>query len=1220
MNSVSSNASPVRQSDGLVLRRARTSSGEGISAPFIRRPIATVLLTAAVALAGIVAFLQLPTAPLPQVDFPTISVSATLPGASPDIMASAVAAPLERQFAHMAGLTEMTSASYLGFTSITLQFDLSRNIDGAARDVQAAINAARANLPSNLPQNPTWRKVNPADAPILIVALTSDIYSRGQLYDAASTIMQQRLLQIEGVGQVNIGGGALPGVRVEINPTQLNNTGLSLEDVRAMLSQQNANTPKGQLSDQRTTADILANDQLFKAKEYAPLIVAYRNGAPVRLSDVAAVRDSVENIRAAGYLNGKPAIPVVIFRQPGANIIKTVDRVKAALPSLKASIPAAINMQIVLDRTTTIRASVFEVERTLVIAIMLVVLVVFLFLRNGRATLIPAVVVPTSLIGTFGVMYLCGYSLDNLSLMALTISTGFVVDDAIVVIENVSRHIEQGVRPMQAALKGAREVGFTVLSISLSLVAVFTPILLMGGIVGRLFREFAVVLSTAILVSLVISLTTTPMMCARLLRHNRQSKKPSRIAALSENVFTWVWEHYKRSLQIVLRHPAITLGVLVATIAATLWLFVRVPKGFFPVQDNGTIFGGMQGPQDSSFQAMQAAALRVSETIKNDPAVAAVVSFVGGSGPGTAATNSGFVYTALKPLEERKISSSQVINRLRPKLAAVPGAMTFLQAGQDLRIGGRQSNAQYQYTIQSENLSDLVKWGPIMLAEMRKLHGFTDVNSDQLNAGLQAWLTYDRATAARLGISAQLIDDTLYDAFGQRQVSTMFTSLNQYHVVMEVDPQFWQNPKGLDMIYVRPTHGATVSSPGSLATSSLASSQPTPVPTPFSSQVASASTTGGTSASTISTPQLVPAPVAPTPPPVASPQPTDGPIAVPTPAFPFAISQAGSTPNAVASIATATPGSTPATLQLIPTPTPFATPATAVASSTPASNAIASSSGAGASPSPSPSPTPVVPLSAVASFQPTTAPIAVNHQGQFPSVTISFNLGGGMALSDAVTAIQQMQQQIGLPGAIHGNFSGTAQAFQASLASEPFLILAALVAVYIVLGILYESYIHPITILSTLPSAGVGALLALMLFRTDLSVIAMIGLLLLIGIVKKNAILMVDFALEAERAQGMRPREAIYQACLLRFRPILMTTVAALFGALPLVLSTGVGSELRRPLGITIVGGLIFSQALTLYTTPVVYLYFDRLREWWASRKQQSLVSPHATLGVPDAI
>src|SRR6478735_8728656 len=805
---------------------ARTSGEEGISAPFIRRPIATALLTAAIALAGFVAFLQLPTAPLPQVDFPTINVSATLPGASPDIMASAVAAPLERQFAHIAGLSEMTSASYLGSTAITLQFDLSRNIDGAARDVQAAINAARANLPSNLPQNPTYRKVNPADAPIIIVALTSDIYSRGQLYDAASTIMQQRLLQIEGVGQVNVGGGALPGVRVDINPTQLNNTGLTLEDVRAMLSQQNANIPKGQLADERKTADILANDQLLKAKDYEPLIVAYRTGAPVTLSDIASVRDSVENIRAAGYLNGKAAIPLVIFRQPGANIIQTVDRVKAALPSLKASMPAAINMQVVLDRTQTIRASVFEVERTLVIAILLVVLVVFLFLRNGRATLIPAVVVPTSLIGTFGVMYLCGYSLDNLSLMALTISTGFVVDDAIVVFENVTRHLEQGVRPMQAALKGAREVGFTVLSISLSLVAVFTPILLMGGIVGRLFREFAVVLSTAILVSLAISLTTTPMMCAFLLRSGsaratagQQAKQRGRFGQVSENVFGWVADCYKRSLQIVLRHPAITLGVLIVTIAATLWLFVVVPKGFFPEQDNGTIFGGMQGPQDSSFQAMQAAALRVSETIKNDPAVAAVVSFVGGSGPGTAATNSGFVYVALKPLKERKISSSQVINRLRPKLAAVPGAMTFLQAGQDLRIGGRQSNAQYQYTIQSDNLDDLVKWGPRLLQEMRGLKGFTDVNSDQQNNGLQSSLVYDRLTAARLGISAQLMDDTLYDAFGQRQVSTIFTALNQYHVVMEVDPTFWQSPEGLNAIYIRPASSPTPTPSTALASS-----------------------------------------------------------------------------------------------------------------------------------------------------------------------------------------------------------------------------------------------------------------------------------------------------------------------------------------------------------------------------------------------------------------
>src|SRR4051812_4946715 len=762
-----------------------------VSAPFIRRPIATTLLTAAIALAGVVAFLQLPTAPLPQVDFPTINVSANLPGASPDIMASAVAAPLERQLAHIAGLNEVTSASYLGSTSVTLQFDLSRNIDGAARDVHAAINAARANLPSNLPQNPTYRKVNPADAPIMVIALTSDIYSRGQLYDAASTIMQQRLLQIAGVGQVNIGGGALPGVRVEINPTQLNNTGLSLEDVRTMLSQQDANIPKGQLSDGNTTADILANDQLLKAKDYEPLIVAYRNSAPVRLGDIASVRDSVENIRAAGYLNGKPAIPLIIFRQPGANIIQTVDHVNAALPSLKASIPAAIKMDIVLDRTQTIRASVHEVERTLVIAVLLVVLVVFIFLRNGRATLIPAVVVPTSLIGTFGMMYLLGYSLDNLSLMALTISTGFVVDDAIVVIENVTRHLEQGIRPMQAALQGAREVGFTVLSISVSLVAVFTPILLMGGIVGRLFREFAVTLSTAILVSLVISLTTTPMMCALLLRHKPRSKTPGPISRFAEKFFTWIWEGYTTSLQVVLRHQAITLGVLLATIAATAFLFMVVPKGFFPQQDNGTVFGGMQGSQDASFQAMQGAAVRINNTIRNDPAVAAVVTFVGGG-----ATNSGFVYTALKPLEERKISSSDVINRLRPKTGGIPGAMTFMQAGQDLRIGGRQSNAQYQYTIQSENPSDLVKWGPIVLAEMRKLAGFTDVNSDQQNAGLQASLSYDRQTAARLGISAQVLDDTLYDAFGQRQVSTMFTSLNQYHVVMEVDPQFWQDPEG----------------------------------------------------------------------------------------------------------------------------------------------------------------------------------------------------------------------------------------------------------------------------------------------------------------------------------------------------------------------------------------------------------------------------------------
>ena len=1141
-----------------------------VSAPFIRRPIATALLTAAVVLAGVVAFLQLPMAPLPQVDFPTINVSATLPGASPDIMASSVAAPLERQFAHMAGLTEMTSASSLGSTSITLQFDLSRNIDGAARDVEAAINAARANLPSNLPNNPTYRKVNPAEAPILIIALTSDIHSPGQLYDAASTIIQQRLLQIEGVGQVNIGGGALPAVRVEINPTQLNNAGLSLEDVRMVLGQQNANIPKGQLSDERTTSDISANDQLFKAKDYEPLIIAYRNGAPVRLSDIASVRDSVENIRAAGYLNGKRAVLLIIFRQPGANIVNTVERVKAALPSLKASIPSAINTTIVLDRTTTIRASVREVERTLIIAVFLVVLVVFAFLRNARATLIPAVVVPTSLIGTFGVMHLLGYSLDNLSLMALTIATGFVVDDAIVVIENVSRYLEQGMQPVNAALKGAREVGFTVLSISISLVAVFTPILLMGGIVGRLFREFAVTLSTAILVSLVISLTTTPMMCARLLRQNRsalakattdgQSKRSGAISKLNENLFAWFAEGYKRSLEIVLRHPAITLGVLLATIAATVFLFIVVPKGFFPEQDNGTIFGGMQGSQDASFQTMQAAALRVSDIIKTDPAVSAVVTGVGGTGPASAATNSGFVYAALKPLEERKITASEVINRLRPKLAAVRGAMVFLQAGQDLRIGGRASNAQYQYTIQSENLNDLVKWGPIVLAEIRKLHGFTDVNTDQQNAGLQASLTYDRQTAARLGISAQLIDDTLYDAFGQRQVSTIFTSLNQYHVVMEVDPHFWQNPKGLDAIYLRPANGSNITLLGAEA-----SSQSTPAPTALATSLSASGNS----------------------------QPTPAPMAA------------------------ATPSSVGANSQATPVPTAAPTPSSGGASyqPTPAAMVAAAASGAAASSQRTAAATGVVPLRAVASYQPTTAPIAVNHQGQFPSVTISFNLARGMALSEAVSAIQQMQQRIGMPSTVHGSFSGTAQAFQASLASEPFLILAALVAVYIVLGILYESYIHPITILSTLPSAGVGALLALMLFRTELSVIAIIGLLLLIGIVKKNAILMVDFALEAERAKGMRPREAIYQACLLRFRPILMTTMAALFGALPLVISTGMGAELRRPLGIAIAGGLIFSQALTLYTTPVVYLYFDRLREWWQNRRRETVRSPQTAPG-----
>jgi len=1015
-----------------------------ISAPFIRRPVATTLLTAAIALAGIVAYLQLPVAPLPQVDFPTINVYANLPGASPEIMAASVAAPLEKQLGHIAGVNEMTSSSTLGATSITLQFDLNRNIDGAARDVQAAINAARANLPANLPSNPGYHKSNPADAPIMIIALTSDVYDRGQLYDQASTIVQQRLLQIEGVGQVYVGGGALPAVRVDINPTQLNSYGLSLEDVRTMLGKQNANLAKGQLENSNVIRDIWANDQLLKAEDYRPLIVAYRNGAPVRLSDIANVQDSVENIRSAGFLNGKPSIPLIIFRQPGANIIDTVDHIKAALPSLRASLPASVNMVTVLDRTTNIRGAVSEVERTLLIAIALVILVVFLFLRNARATLIPAVVVPVSLIGTFGVMYLFGYSLDNLSLMALTISTGFVVDDAVVVIENISRHLEQGMSPMQAALKGAREVGFTVLSISISLIAVFIPILLMRGIVGRLFREFAVVLSTAILVSLVISLTTTAMMCSRLLRPQHGTKH-GRIYRASENAFNAILGAYERSLRAVLRHPLITLIVLIITVCVNVYLFIIVPKGFFPQQDNGTLYGGIRGPEDASFHEMQAAAQRFVGIIKQDPGVDNVIAFTGGNGP----ANSGFVYISLKPLKERKVSGLEVINRLRPKFAAVHEAELFLQPGQDLRIGGRQSRSLYQYTIQSDNLDDLNKWTPILTREMARLPGFTDVNSDLENDGLQASLVYDRQTAARLHLSPQLIDATLYDAFGQRQVSTMFTSLNQYHVVMEVDPQFWQSPAGLDAIYLKPTNG-----------------------------------------------------------------------------------------------------------------------------------------------------TAMVPLSAVAKYVPTTAPVMVNHRGQFPAVTISFNLAAGMALSDAVRAIHDMEQRVGMPGRIHESFAGTLEAYNESLSNMMWLVITALAAVYIVLGILYESVIHPITILSTLPSAGVGAVVALMLFRTELSVIAIIGVLLLIGIVKKNAILMIDFALAAERNEGKNSRDAIFEACSLRFRPILMTTLAAMFGALPLVLSNGIGSELRRPLGISIVGGLFMSQLLTLYTTPVVYLYMDRFRLW----------------------
>ena len=1025
-----------------------------LSSPFIKRPVATTLLTVAIALAGGAAFKLLPVSPLPQIDFPTISVQANLPGASPDVMASSVATPLERQLGHIAGVTEMTSASYLGSTSVTLQFELNRNIDAAARDVQAAINAASGYLPANLPSNPTYRKVNPADAPIMIIALTSDIYDQGKLYDAASTVLQQKLSQIQGVGQVVVGGSSLPAVRVDINPTQLNSFGLGLEDVRSVLAQQNANLAKGQIGDDKITADITTNDQLLKADYYKPLIVGYSNGAAIRLSDIADVQDSVENIRSAGLANGQPCALIILFRQPGANIIETVDGVREALPELKASIPSAINLTVVMDQTTTIRASVREVERTLVIAIALVILVVFIFLRNPRSTLIPAVVVPVSLIGTFGVMYLCHYSLDNLSLMALTISTGFVMDDAIVVIENIMRHVEGGVHPITAALQGAKEIGFTVLSISISLIAVFIPILLMGGIVGRLFREFAITLSVAILMSLIVSLTATPMMCSRLLKH-QQPEDHGRLYKLSERFFAYMLRIYEHSLSWVLRHQAIILAVLLITIVLNVYLLVIVPKGFFPQQDTGRVAGGIQGAQDSSFAAMKQRMTRFVEIVKNDEAVSNVVAFTG-SGGGTT-TNTGRMFISLKPLEERKVSAEQVIGRLRRQLSSVEGASLFLQATQDLRIGGRAGNGQYQYTIQGDDLDDLTKWGPVLLQEMRKLQVLTDVSSDQQNSGLQESLVYDRPTASRLGITPDMLDSTLYDAFGQRQVSTMYTSLNQYHVVMEVSPQFWQGPEGLKSIYLRPTSGV------------------------------------------------------------------------------------------------------------------------------------------------------VVPLSAVAHSEPTTAPLAVAHQGEFPAVTLSFNLAPGVAISDAVKAINQMEQNIGMPGTIRGSFSGTLQAYQSSLASEPLLIITALMAVYIVLGILYESYIHPITILSTLPSAGVGAVLALLIVRMDLSVIALIGIILLIGIVKKNAIMMIDFALAAEREEGKSSRDAIYQACMLRFRPILMTTMAALLGALPLALGSGTGSELRRPLGITIVGGLVVSQLLTLYTTPVVYLYLDRMRLGWQRMRRGAM-------------
>jgi multidrug efflux pump len=1019
-----------------------------ISSPFVHRPVATTLLTVAIAIAGIIAFQVLPVAPLPQVDFPTISVNAGLPGASAEIMASSVATPLERQLGHIAGVTEMTSSSGLGSTGITIQFDLSRNIDGAARDVQAAINAARTYLPANLPGNPTYRKVNPADTPIMMIGLTSDVYGPDKLYDVASTIMEQKISQIEGVGQVNAGGGALPSVRVEVNPTKLASYGLTMGNLQSVLRLQNTNLARGQISNGNVTADIVVNGQIQYAVDYKPLIVGYHNGAAVRLSDVADVIDSVSNVRAGGYLNGKRAVTLQIFRQPGANIIDTVDRVYGQMPSLKASIPRGIDITVVSDRTTTIRASVSTVERTLLASIVLVILVVFLFLRNPRATLIPAVAVPTSLIGTFCVMYLAGYTLDNLSLMALTISTGFVVDDAIVVMENISRHIEDGMEPFAATLRGAKEIGFTVMTISMSLIAVFIPLILMGGIVGRLFREFAITLSTAILVSMVISLTTTPMMCAHLLKSEHDIEH-GRIYMLSERMFQWVLSIYRRSLRWMLDNPGLVLTALALTIALNVAIVYKIPKGFFPQQDTGSLGGAIRGPQDASYPAMNTALLQAQDVIVKDPAVQNVIGFTGGGG----ATNSGMVFVILKPLNQRGPNSSapEVINRLRPKLNRLTGASIFLQASQDLRIGGRGSNAMYQYTIQADNITDLQTWGPKLLASMTKLPGLLDVSSDQQNGGLEEKMNFDRVSAARLGQTASSLDSALYSEFGQSQVSLIYTQLNQYYVVLEVAPEFWASPDGLKDVYIHPS--------------------------PANSTV-----TGNT------------------------------------------------------------------------------------------------------------------PIFTLAKAQVNTTPLQLNHTGLFPSVTVSFNLAPSYSLSDATLEIAQMQEKLGTPPTVRGFFAGTLQAYQQSLDSELPLVATALLAVYIVLGILYESLVHPLTIISTLPSASVGAMLALMMFKQDLNVISIIGIVLLIGIVKKNAIMMIDFALQAEREGGLNTEDAIFQACMLRFRPIMMTTMAALFGALPLAFGSGTGSELRRPLGITIVGGLVVSQMLTLYTTPVVYLALDRLR------------------------
>ena len=1087
-----------------------------LSEPFIRRPVATTLLSVGIALAGSIAYFRLPVAPLPQVDFPTISVNASMAGASPDVMAATVATPLERHLGQIADVTEMTSSSSTGASHITLQFGLNRDIDGAARDVEAAINAARADLPTSLRSNPTYHKINPADAPILILALTSKTLTAGQVYDAAETILSQKLSQVSGVGQVQVTGSSLPAVRVELNPNALFKYGIGLEDVRAALAAANANTPKGSIDVGGRRYQIYTNDQASKAAEYQNLVIAYRNGAAVRLEDVAQVLDSVENVRNLALANGQPAVLVILSRQPGANIIQTVDRVISLIPSLRASIPTDIDMKVAMDRTTTIRASLVAVERTLAIAISLVILVVFLFLRNLRATAVPAVAVPISLLGTFGAMYLLGYSLDNLSLMALIIATGFVVDDAIVVLENITRHVEAGMPRFQAAIQGAREVGFTVLSMSLSLVAVFIPILMMGGIVGRLFREFSITLSVAVLVSLLVSLTTTPMMCSRLIRHVAPAGQGA-LFRWSERIFDGMRDFYGRSLGWALANRGVIIVLLVATVVFNIYLWIVIPKGFFPQQDTGRLVGGIQADQAISFQSMAGKLRQFVGIVQADPAVDTVVGFTGGGSQGGGQVNSGFMFASLKAKADRKLSADQVIGRLRPKLNQVAGARLFLQAAQDLRQGGRQSNALYQYTLQGDSVAEIYTWAPRLAEALQHEPVLTDVNSDQQQNGQEIEIAIDRDSAARLQLNPTAIDNNLYDAFGQRAVSTIYSALNQYHVVMEVEPQYWQSPDTLRDLWIS-TAGGTVS--GSQSTNALAGTV---------SSAASSHT---------------------------------------------AQSIAADTARNLASNSLANTGR----------------------------GAVSTGSAVTIAAEPS------IPLASFAHYAPGTTPLAVNHQGTFVATTLSFNLAPTASLSDASAAIRRAVNEIGMPATIHGSLQGTARAFEDSLANQPVLILAALATVYIVLGVLYESYIHPITILSTLPSAGAGAVLALRLFGQEFGIIALIGVFLLIGIVKKNAIMMIDFALEAQR-EGRAPADAIYAASLLRFRPIMMTTMAAMLGALPLAFGTGDGAEMRQPLGIAIVGGLAVSQVLTLYTTPVMYLYLDRFGAWcrrvWASRYPQ---------------